>query len=58
MIPSTHVAEHCATPKITRRWRKLGQGAVWRCTCGKLFATEKSLEYDYPPEWRWKELSS
>jgi hypothetical protein len=30
----SHINDHCALPKITRHWTRLGSGATWTCSCG------------------------
>lgn len=41
-----HVSEHCATPRITRHWKRLGEGAAWICSCGQIYRLEIHSGYD------------
>lgn len=53
--PDTHVVEHCGTPKITRRWKGMGTGAMWRCTCGQQFWLKGYYGHyeDTARTWEW-----
>ena len=54
---STHIYEHCATPEISRRWRKLGMGTMWRCTCGQQFwLRSRSCAGGNEDIWEWIKL--
>lgn len=49
-----HVADHCSTPEITRHWKRLGIGALWLCTCSRMFVLSKTQgTYASDPEWVW-----
>lgn len=49
----SHVREHCATPRISLHWRRLGCGAAWACSCGRLFRLTSVGGYD-GHNWQWE----
>lgn len=53
----SHVIEHCATPRITRAWKSLGFGAVWACSCGRLFRLTSRGGYD-GINWGWEAVKN
>jgi hypothetical protein len=46
-----HVTEHCAKPKITRRWKRVG--AVYACECGQLYRVVLASGYE-SSFWSWE----
>lgn len=50
----TENPSYCKPPQVTRAWRKLGDGAIWLCACGKIFRLRHHYNYagDY---WEWSE---
>jgi hypothetical protein len=54
---SQHVQDHCGLPKVTRHWKRLGCGAVFMCSCGKIFRLTTIGSFD-GIDWVWVEKGS
>jgi hypothetical protein len=52
----SHVEEHCGTPKITRHWKRLGEGATWTCSCGRQYRLTWAGGYGCESWQTWKEV--
>ncbi len=50
----SHVEAHCDTPKVTRAWRRLGEGALWGCSCGVTWRLILGSVGWGETEWRWE----
>lgn len=62
-VISTHVIlgsgePLCRLPKITRHWKRLGDGATWTCSCGQVRRLVRATELGGPKvSWQWESVS-